>query len=589
MPSTGSGYTFEDFLKRMERSPTSHMSPLYHEHRELFVGRPDMFTRAISSVSWEKGCALVDAAYHSQPIAVDTYRALLARMLLHNRHVQRSGAGSLVMWKAAFRTYSEAILSHGNAVPTRMTLSTLRLLAPHRQWEAAVSLLKLSQANEKLTLPMLVDAARCSATPATWPMALDFLSMVHAQAPNMLADSIQSLRPLGTSAATVSAAANAMLVDNSKGPTAEQRHVLSVLNDVVAAVPWKTALSNEMCVSYLTYLAASTTYPSQEKTVALTAVLRQYPWEAFKQLMMRQSVVLPAVSGEATSPPIPEDKKLLHQQQEYKLEASPLNYPAVQESLLLLKSEPETAVPFIAAIVEKLPSAEVSASFLHETADIHRDTRVAAALRHPLVVSALLRKCAEHNEWRLASSVMLSMSPSTIPCDVASTLVLQMRAAKQASLVVEILQKCIVPSRTMLTQEAMEAVLLCVLAHNRAITETASLTFPKTRNTNTTAVIHWRSALSWAVDLLQDDTEGRIVETGSAPSKGAVRHTHTKVIPRLKPMSSRILSLLIHICVNAGSPQGALQAMGYARTVNKTELAMSDEIQALLYCMLYDR
>lgn len=586
MPSVDSGYTFEDFLKRLERSPTAHMSPLYHEHRELFVRRPDMFSRAVRSITWEKGCAMVGAAYHSQPIALDTYRALLARMLLHNRFVQRSGSGRFVPWSLALRTYSEAILTHGNAVPTRMTRSTLRLLASHRQWTGAIALLKLSQANGKMTLPMLVDAADCCATVSTWRTAMTLLGLVHKQSPDVLVDSIQSLRPLGTNATAAAAAVNALLPDNG-GPTVEQKHVLAVLNDVVASVPWETALSNEMCVSYITHLAASTSYSPQEKTKALTTSTRLFPWEAFVRLMAAGNApTLTDLKGSTALLEAAEEKKSVKES-----ELSLLNLPAVKESLRLLENEPDTAVPFLAAIVEKLPSAEAAEAFLTEAAAMHRDTVAAATLRHPLVVGALLRKCSQQQRaWQLASSVLLSMAPGPLPCDVASALVLQMREAKQTSLVVEILQKFFVPAKVVLTREAMEALLACVLAHNRAVAVSSSRTAEQSQvSKRMIGSVHWLSALSWATDLLQEDVEGRILQTGSAVSSAGVNYGPPKVVPRLKPLSSRILSLLIYICVNADSPQGALRAMGYARTVNKMELALSEEIQALLYCMMYDR
>ncbi|ESL08277.1 hypothetical protein TRSC58_04022 [Trypanosoma rangeli SC58] len=587
MPSVNSGYTFEDFLKRLERSPVTHMSPLYHEHRELFVRRPDMFSRAVGSITWEKGCALIDAAYHSQPIALVTYRALLARMLLHNQYVRRSGAGSLVPWRSALRAYSEAILTHGNVVPTRMTIAALRLLAPQRQWVAAISLLKLSQANEKLTIPMIVDAAGCCATPSAWQTAMALLGHVHRQSPDLLPDCIQSLRPVGTDAGEVAAAANALMPDH-RGPTPEQKRVLSVLSDVVASAPWQTAVSNEMCMSHLSHLVASTTYTTREKTEALIFATRQFPWEAFMQLMVAHDASMLAASSSSSSAPSPISTTVEGQPQKA-TEMSPLNLPVVRESLQLLAKAPETAVPFLAAIIDKLPSAKAATRFLSEAASMYRDTLATAMLRHPLVISALLRKCSAAAEWRIASSVLLSMSPSPLPCEVASALVLQMRAARQPSLVVDIFQKSFVPAKVTLTAEAMEAVLVCVLAHNRIVAASAAHSTPETLKKKQMAEVHWLSALSWATDMVQDEVEGRILQTGSAASAGAVSHSPPKLTPRQKPLSPRMLSLLIHICVSAGNPQGALHAMGYARAVDKTELAQSEAIRALLYCMMYDR
>ncbi|EAN79190.1 uncharacterized protein TEOVI_000450100 [Trypanosoma equiperdum] len=600
MPSASSGYTFADFLRRLERSPDSHMAPLYHEHRELFVRRHDMFARVISSVTWSKGVALVAAAGYTQAVNVTIYRALLARMLLHNRHVRQCGAGSVVPWSAALRTYSEAIATHGNAVPTRMTLSALRLCTPARQWVAAISLLMLSQANDKLTLPMLIDAAGCCATPAAWEKAMTLLGRFHAQSLQVLPDSIQSLRPVGTSASTVDAAAHALL-PRSEGPTPEQKHILTVINKVVSAVPWQVALSNEMCRSYLTHLVASTTLRPTEKTASLTTAVQQLPWEAFVTLMKTVTATVQegsqGVLGSRSTPQLPPPQDGMERGDVAK---SLLSNSIIREGVNLLQSEPETAIPFITTILHKLPSAEAAALFLSEATSAYRNSSsavVAAAIRHPVVVGALLKRCADSNSWYLAASIFKSTSPTAIPCDVASDLVIQMRRANQAPLVVDVLQKYIVPSRTKLTEEAIEAALLCVLVHNRALAKASAVvagTSPDNRTGKPNGIgvangVHWISALSWATDLLEEGVESRILQTGTTPSVGGVNHEDPTVLLRKKTLSPRILSLLIYICVNAGSPRGGLFALGYARTVSKTELELSEEITALLYCMMYDR
>ncbi|KAH9586489.1 hypothetical protein LSM04_005710 [Trypanosoma melophagium] len=561
----GDGETLAGLSRRIDRSPASHAAPLFHAHRDVFCRRPEVLTRLVGGIAWEKGCALLHAAYCTQPIPQDTHRALLARMLRHNQHAPAHTA--VVPWQMALRVYTEAVLAHGAALNSRLTLSALRLCAPQRQWTAAIMLLKFSQANGKLTHPMLVAAADCCATPQAWSNALALLTSLHKQSPETLPDCIQSLRPIEanggttTTTAAATAASHALLPDTVGNPTPQQRSILSVLNNVVSAVPWQVALSNEMCVSYLMHLAGSTTYTVAEKTKALLYAIKQIPLEPFMRVVVMQNKAFSTDWDMKTLPEITQNTD------EKQLNTSVLNSPMVRETLRLLENESESSVAFVASIVEKLPSAEVSASFLSEAAAMYcknaDSDAVGATLRHPVVVGTLIRKCSEEGAWRIASSVLLSMSPCTLPCDVASTLVLQMREAKQASLVVEVIQRCIVPSQTRLTPEAIEAALICVLQHNRTVT----ITMPSR--------VHWLSALSWATQLQQD---------------GALRHspnnTECESSTSLPP---RMLSLLLHICVSSGSPQGALKAMGYARSVDKTELAFSGEIETLLHCMANDQ
>ncbi|KAG8346271.1 hypothetical protein ERJ75_000321500 [Trypanosoma vivax] len=599
MPTVHSGYTFTDFLRRLERSPESHMAPLYHEHSILFVRRSDMFSKAIGAVTWEKGAALLSAARYVQPVDVQVYRALLARMLLHNRHVQQTRAGVIVPWVAALRVYYDAVLTHGRSIPTRMTLSALRLCAPHRQWMAAISLLQLSQANGVMTLPSLIDAAHCCATPAAWEMALGLLGRYHTQSGHVLPDAVQSLRPLGTNKITMDATANALLrLDN--GPTPEQKHVLRVLKNVVSSVPWEVALSNTMCVSYLTHLTASTTLAAPDKTAALTRAVSQLPWSAFTRLMdavasETHERVPPADAAVSVAP-----RPLTASWRDKEVEITPLDMVAVREGLNLLQHEPETAVPFVAAVIDKLPSTEAAALFLNEATAMYRGVVGGAsarvALRHPIVINALLKKCAQTNSWAIASSVLRSTAPVPLPCDVSSALLIQMRRAKQPSVVVDVVQRYIVPSGTRLNQEAVDATLLCIFAHNQSVsafsTAQGSRSQPRCGaggHHPLVSAVHWLSALSWATDLLEDGAEARILDTGTAPSMGGVSYRQPTVLPRMKPLSPCTLSLLVHICVGAGSPQGALTAIGYARTVDKTELALSEEIRALLYCLIYNR
>lgn len=697
MPSTGSGYAFEDFLQRLERSPVSHMSPLYHEHRTLFVHRPDMLSKAVLSISWERGLALLQAAYYSQPVASETYRSLLARMLRHNRHALKS-AGVLVSWKAAVSVYEEAVLAHGTSMPTRLAVSTLRLVAPHQQWRAAINILKLNQANGQLTKVMLLDGADACATPAAWSHALRLLMHLHQQDPPLLTEAIQSMRPIGSTAVSLAQTTTSLLSPPRSDSSADDRiathqHILGVLNRVVAQVPWHTAVQDQLCSSYTTHLLASTTLTPEVKVARLAEVLQGRPWDAALQLLnaFTEPSVLTDVewaTAQRSLPPSPPQHSTTRRRGKRKrssgsataktegqqdtcdaLSSAGAEESAVLPSLPLLldrlqlhQCSPSTIAAVMAVMAEKLPTPTAAAVFIsgcHAHLAAQKELMkgdsggvalgVAASTRHPVVRHALLRNCARHPDgWRVASEVLLEHSGAHVPTptDVLSAVVLQLRQAKEVKACVRLLHDHIVPSGSKLTLPALEGVMECILAENRALHQVelqkasqlraqkekgdtdastahahlsapsyaASSVFHRTSfvspasntpcsTSSTLAVqtmqtreplirvggVHWLSALSWALDLQTPPTESRIQKTGTGASAGATLRRPEAFVDAERPLSVKLLSLLLRICVDAGSPQGALHVLGYARRVNKTELRHAAEIRALLYCMMYHR
>lgn len=662
MPALGSGYTLEDFLLRLERSPVMHMAPLYHEHRELFVHRADVFTKAVLAVSWDRALALVQAAYYSQPVAAETHRAVLARMLLHNRHVQATGAGALVPWRAALGLYSEAMTAHGATAPTRVTVSALRLLAPHRRWVAALGVLQIAQANAQLTKTMVLDAAHAAATPAAWQQSLALLQRLHARDPLLLSESIQSLRPPGSSALTSEAvAAQSLLPAGSGGgipgaPTPKQRHVLRVLGDVVAAAPWRVALAHPLCHSYLTHLSASTTLPPQEKVAALTRALEPLPWRAALQLVVgytepeltgeEEWAALTASGPAAVEPAEPRRQRKLKQRRRKKKQKAEAETettegeesidalvstaaalgdeeagssgtavtaagsdvalaPLLTTRLGLLRVAPDTAAAMFAVLAAKMPSTEAALGLALTHSSVAGGTgTIGSATRHPVVAHALVRRGLAETEATgdadalrtVAVPVLLAQSHHPTPTDLLSALMLKLRQARAVGDVVALLRSHVVPTGGRLTPEALEAVYACVLAHNNAVQEAkaraqAGGATPSATTTGASipVAVHWQSALSWALDLQAPLTEGRVRRTGTGASGGAVSVRPEERVGAEPPLSPRMLSLLLHLCVQANSPSGALRAMGYARRVSKTELRHADAVRALLYCMMYDR
>lgn len=640
MPALGSGYAFADFLRRLERSPVSQMSPLYHAHCDLFRERPDMFTKTVMGISWERSLALLDAAYYAQPIEVETYRGVLARMLLHNHHVRGTGSGSLVDWRAATKVYAEAVRTHGNAVPTRMTVSILRLIAPHRQTTEAIGILKLAQANGKLTKPMVMEAAHACASPDSWSDALRLLMHVHKDDPLLIAGAIQSLRPPGTDELARQEGVHSLLTDTVPQPSAEQRHILHILTDVVSNVPWRVAMRSELCHSFLTHLAACTVLSQEEKTKALATAVANLPLEAVVKLLGAYTepnflddkewadalALLPApeVPRRKTSCKKKSAKRKVREKVAAGLsvatpptatgssdnpEGNTLPVLSASQSIDMVVDafqtcaqwhhcSPSTVATLLSVIVSKLSSAHAAVECVRRCSQLSGSLAaeeqtgasvVALATQHPSVRMAILRKCCEDkNGWKEAAEVLVTLGASShpTPTDLLSTTVLRLRQKREVSLLIRVLQEHIIPTGGHLSPEALEALFECILAHNRAVHSFEGGNGPLTSHHR---AVHWKSALSWATDLQAPQTQDRIVKTGTGASSGAAERHPPTVLSADRLLSPRLVSLLLHICVDSGSPEGGLQVIGYARKVNKTELALSEEICALLYCIVYDR
>lgn len=324
MASFGSGFTLVDFHRLLQRSSLSSIPSLYHAHRPLFIHRNDIFVKTVMALSWERGKTLLSAAYHTQPISVQVYRALLARMVNHNRYVlelrrdidclpaphslggpaasqaqaeEEVSTFRLVPWQDALAVYLEAIRTHGMHCPTRMTQSVLRLLSGspgNSCWRAALSVLKMEQCNDRLTKPMVLEAARACARSRKWETALSLILHIHHQDPLYLSNAIQSLRPPGSNLLTMEQAAYATFpaagrvgVDREgngvsgtrEATTATLRHRLGILTEVIAAIPPQVAQQLPIWHSFTTHLVASTTLPVELKTRWLTQVLAPLPWK----------------------------------------------------------------------------------------------------------------------------------------------------------------------------------------------------------------------------------------------------------------------------------------------------------------------
>lgn len=651
MPSHSSGYTIEDFLSRLQNSPVSHMSGHYHENQLLFVHREELFVKAIMSLSWERGAALMAAAYHAQRIPVQVYRAMLARMLLHNRFVKQirhesalntskgmhdargalaSSAGvrtlntssppashAFVPWTAALRMYSEAMSSYGTRCPTQLSRSVLRLLVPHHSWAAALSVLQLEQANERLTKPMLVDAARVCATPRTWETALYLLHHVHEQDENYLSEAIKALRPDGSNAFTAEAMSHALLPTSRRSLTPRQRHTVAVLADVVSAVPWCVALSLPLCQSYCTHLAASTTLSPQEKVWYLVRAMASSPWASALELLYentepslvrvlptrRAKDVVSLHSSVSASPSSQPSSTLSNRDEDVVLSLSDIGTP-LGRLISQLGDAPQTLAALVASHVHKLPTPQAGLAFVQalRVRGSRGDAKgLSYALSHPVVRDALIRQCTSADDgWRLAVPLLVQESFRATPARYLTVLVEQLRRAKEVSHAIALLLHHIIPTQSMLEPAAMTSIMQCILAHNRycsdqkerccSSNESPAASAKETGEEFSLPRVDWRTALSILVSRQIPTAECRRTRTGTGPSSGAVALQPARVTAQENtPLTPAQLRLAVLICVDAASCLGAIRIMGYARRVNRTELPCSAEVMALLYCMHYDR
>lgn len=539
-------FTLKDFFLQLQRSPVSHIATLFHANQLLFAHREDVFMKAIMSLTWGKGVALIAAARRTQTVPVNVYRAMLARMVLHNRYVQSSllipsdpphTANHFVPWQVALTTYSESMSTHGMECPPVFSRSALRLLLPHQRWKSALSILQLEQANGRLTKSMLLEAARvCAIESGPWEVALRLCLHVHEQ-DDRLSEAIGSL--VGPSPPSLHPSTTALEEDASQRLLAlpsvpsSQLLALNTLVEVVAAVPHSIAVDLPLCQSLWSHLAAANTLPLAQKSFYLKKVTRQLPW--------RQTVAL------LTSP---SDSML----------AADSNSSSASGDLLLQATLPTVKdVSLLATVLSKMPP-DVAVQEWRRLKEASAESG-SRALRHPTVTTGVLTNCVKAGRWDLALSLVHD-GVTTIPSHVLSEIILLLRKAKAVHSIVGLLHSHLVPSQAKVTTPAITAALESVLAFNRI----------RVDGTVRHLRFNWLSALNMLqFQQLPTSSQG---PSGSSP---------------VVPLTAAQLRLALLICVEAGSTLGAIKLIGYASATHNLRLPYTEEITALLYCALYKR
>lgn len=521
-------YTFADFLARLSRSSSRDLPTLYQENRVLFEQREDLLQRAVSALSWEKAATLVSVAQYHQPVAVRTYRALLGTMLAHNR---RRGADSLVSWRAALQTVTETYRSHGLTVPSRVALSGFRLIAPHRRWYEAICLLQFAQANDQLSLPMLIDAAGSCATADHWRTALELLGRVHRQQPHRLLQAVQSLIPTGSSDALLAPVEDEHAVSDRQ----QREHVQRVLGQVVCAVPEEEFVRNELCLSYLTHLCAS----PQVKDAALREVLNPLSWHTALRLLSHTPVLQALNRQDDTILIAGEDPGALQDSST----ALDVHAPRPVGS-----KERRWGAAVLAVVLEKLPTTKAANSFLESVqADrsVTRDTRVASAM---ITVAC---RCADVDTALQWVSLLQHPLPVAVASDLVELLHKSQRALEAATVVLPVW----VHLEQSLTGQSLVRLFELILLHNT-----------NAAGSGGESLLSWEAALSWSTRLCPQ----------------AWKEDPSQTDPRM-------ITLLLHLCVHGQSAQGALAVLSKARSEWHLRVGLEKEARALLFCMQYGR
>jgi hypothetical protein len=606
-------FTLRDFIARLQRSSNDQACALYHENRPLFEGRPDIFADIVLSVPWERGLALAHAARYRQNLEPVVYVALLRRIVRHNALVDRGVvAPPAASWAAAMRVFSEAFGTYGAVLPSSATALALRALragATRTSWVAAVGLLRLHQHSKATRLggdgdeqtrakamqigrgSLLAAAAAVTAScPGKWHIGLKLLARLHAEDSEILPAAVSHL-------GNVSAGASAPLLQdrpaaNGLGPGL-LRAAIDTIAMVTAAAPWRVALGNAMCFSYLTHAAAAVCKIDASAGAFNAGVegafVRAYdrlPWtwglrllehvdrnlsrNVEQVMMVRPSVV---IAGPASP----------RRSGEGQLKGELVTFPS--DAAVARRAEVLAALK-----LRGMPSTAAATGAL---CGIYGRASVEDAVaRSPVLCRALFGVALREGDAAEALRHLPALNGPLSRAD-ASRLVIRLHADKLAREVCLKVLPFLVAHRCVLTPAALQALLECCVVHNRAVAGEPLLSpaFP----------VDWRTAVSLVTQLSLPVSRDAPVTTSGvfaiAASSGPAARTAGRQLVLFPAVDHRTLSLLVSLCVEAGHPEAALRVLGASRvaatsTAAKTgrpTIAFSKELEGLLFCLAYGR
>ncbi|CUG91918.1 Hypothetical protein, putative [Bodo saltans] len=544
-----SNYTFEDFLVRLRRSRPSEIPRIYIENKELFLHREDMLQRSVSALPWQAALTLVSTAHYHQPLSTDTFRSVLGTMLHDSREASVTGRASrTVSWMASMRVMSEAYVAHGNKTPSRVALSAIRLLQPGREWYHALRTLQFAEFNNHLTIPLALDAAGCCSTPATWQIAMNLLGRVHEENPQLLIGAITSMLPENPDAPY------ALLAESSRRSRAWSQ-ALHIIGNVVGSLPPEIALTNELSLSYISHLCNSGEYMTSER---LEEALGRVPWDAALQLLSRSSsVLLPQGVTTMLQPSTPTS-----------LEAGTISPVSSLRSVAVVSHDDVDAhmrrhvsARLLSCVMRRLPLATLDNVLLEL-----RRSEQQSLLQTNDVLAAQLAVMVRESQWERGVQVLQHMVHAYSSRE---------RIGEQAirDLVDQVIASAPAPVLASVTPLLVNMGLAFDSARLRHIFK--SLLAPSSHGQTS---LQWVAALGWATQL---HSESHVADVASK-----VNASSQRVISTLDP---QIASILVHLCVAGGSPQGALKVITRVHEHSRVRFAHANEIKALLFCMLYGR
>ena len=576
-------YTLTDFIARVQRVTNPQAIALYHENRPLFEGRPDVFARVVESIPWERGLALAHAARYRQNLDQQVYMAMLRRLSRHNTDVQRGAVSPpCVSWVSVMRCYSDAYATHGATLPSSTSTLALRALSSstnnNSSWMAASRLLRLLQRNDQLTRGAVLAAAACFSNDVSWKSAMRLLAHLHREHPLLLPQAVEQLSiDGGLDQQGLLAAPRA--ADEDVIPKPLQRSALHTIASVTSHVPWRVALSNAMCFSYLTHAAAQLgrTSASSGRSFdpdAFSRAFAKLPWQ--KGLELLHHVNNNIGESERLFVATPTDALTLSASGKGRG-----NDRTRQKGEIMILPQDAAAArrraAFAAVVVRKMPNVGAGRSSLAALGFSHDAVAASSTMS-----TALLEVAVDARDAAAALELLPSIQ-ARLPRRLASRLVLLMHENKMFTAACEAVLPFLISRRCVIAPGALQAILECIVLQNRKAEEEAS----SHRGVGSiSGRVDWVTAVSLVTQLVAPVSSDHVM-----PSE------LVELAPRESPLVSskafdvrpEVLGLIVKICVEAQRPEAALRCIGAARAIGAVELKMSAELEAMLYCFVYKR
>ena len=159
--------TFPDFVDSIRRQPHASTAALiFTRSQELFHARPELLTRLVSRVPWEHGLHMLTAAYSVRTSPLSAYRASFAAMAQSAEEANSAvGHGATVDWRSCLVLYRTVRDEYDEEVPQALHANVIRCLVTSQRWREAIRVLRVAD-RRGLSSPGMA-AAVCFACAST--------------------------------------------------------------------------------------------------------------------------------------------------------------------------------------------------------------------------------------------------------------------------------------------------------------------------------------------------------------------------------------------------------------------------------------